>query len=179
MQIHTIGHSTRSLAKIVELLRENSIDALADVRTIPKSRFNPQFNRETLHIFLKETGIQYSHWPDLGGLRNPVANSPNIGWKNKGFRGYADYMRTEKFERALNELIEQAAHRHFAVMCAEAVYWRCHRMLLSDALTVHGVTVLHILDHARTDPHKLTSFAKVEGTSILYLPEEPYQPPLL
>jgi uncharacterized protein (DUF488 family) len=179
MQIHTIGHSTRSLDQFLQLLQQNSIESLADVRTIPRSRFNPQFNREAIHAFLKEKAIHYSHHPDLGGLRKPQSDSPNIGWKNKGFRGYADYMQTEKFERAVAELIDLAKKQRVAMMCAEAVYWRCHRMLLSDALLVRGVSVFHILDHGRTEPHKLTSFAHVEGTHILYLPEEPYQPPLL
>lgn len=179
MNIYTIGHSTRKPDAFVQLLRQSSIETLVDVRTVPRSRFNPQFERETLSAYLKESGIRYLHYADLGGLRNPKPDSPNLGWQNKGFRGYADYMLTEKFERAIVELIQEASTSKLTVMCAEALYWRCHRMLLSDALFVRGNAVFHIVDEKHIEPHNLTKFAKVEGNQILYPPDPPHQLPLI
>lgn len=179
MNIHTIGHSTRKPDGFVQLLRQSAIETLVDVRTVPRSRFNPQFERDALNAYLTENGIRYLHYPDLGGLRNPMPDSPNLGWQNKGFRGYADYMLTEKFERAVGELIQEASRSKLTVMCAEALYWRCHRMLLSDALLVRGNAVFHIVDETHIEPHALTKFAKVEGTRILYPPDPPHQLPLV
>jgi uncharacterized protein (DUF488 family) len=179
MNIYTIGHSTRKADVFLHLLRLNSIETLVDVRTIPRSRFNPQFSREILSLFLQENGIKYLHFPDLGGLRKPLKDSLNTGWKNSGFRGYADYMLTEKFDQAIKELMDLVSTTGLTVMCAEAVYWKCHRMLLSDALVVRDVSVIHILDEKKLEPHALTKFAKVEGTRILYPSTDPYQPPLL
>lgn len=179
MLIHTIGHSTRPLNVFYKMLQQNSIQTLVDVRTMPRSRFNPQFNREALSAYLDQNGIRYVHHPDLGGLRRPIPNSPNLGWKNQAFRGYADYMQTEKFGRAIEELIELSKDQNLTVMCAEATHLRCHRLLLSDALVVRGISVIHIADENHTEPHELTSFARVEGARILYPSNEPYQPPLL
>src|SRR5262245_34256438 len=179
MNIYTIGHSTRKADIFLRLLRLNSIETLVDVRTIPRSRFNPQFSREILSLFLQENGIRYLHYPDVGGLRKPLKDSLNDGWKNAGFRGYADYMLTEKFDHAVTELIDLASTTRLTLMCAEAVYWKCHRMLLSDALLVRDVSVTHILDEKKLEPHALTKFAQVDGKQILYPSGDPYQPPLM
>lgn len=164
----TIGHGTRSLAELVELLRGAGVSQLVDVRTIPRSRHNPQFNRDTLPEALAETGIAYLHLPGLGGLRRPRPDSVNGGWRNTGFRGYADHMHTPEFARNLDVLIERSRSRPTAVMCAEAVPWRCHRSLLADALTVRGIRVEHILGAGHSELHELTPWARVDGTSITY-----------
>lgn len=167
----TIGHSTRTLDEFVALLQENKVTLLADVRTIPRSRHNPQFNSETLPGSLDEVGIGYVHLPDLGGLRHTVKDSVNMGWRNASFRGYADYMQTTGFEKALTELASLAKTDLVAIMCAEAVPWRCHRSLIADALMVRGVHVADIMGPGKTSEHRLTKFAKVEGTEITYPPE--------
>ncbi|HEY1242441.1 MAG TPA: DUF488 domain-containing protein [Bryobacteraceae bacterium] len=169
--VFTIGHSTHPLPDFLSLLQAHSIDLLADIRTVPKSRYNPQFNTGALPQPLAEAGIQYVHIPGLGGLRHPRPDSPNSGWRNLSFRGYADYMQTPEFAKSLDELLRLAADHRVAIMCAEAVPWRCHRSLVSDALTVRGVQVLHIMTPQKADPHKLTSFARVHGDHILYPPD--------
>ena len=169
--ILTVGHSTRPITEFIELLRAHEVTHLVDVRTIPRSRHNPQFNAESLAVELPAAGITYTHQKDLGGLRHPRANSINTGWRNASFRGYADYMQTAEFERALTNLIASAANGQIAIMCSEAVPWRCHRSLIADALTIRGIAVEHILSKKR-NPHALTPFAKVEGTHIEYPPEE-------
>jgi len=141
---------------------------LADVRTIPRSRHNPQFNADTLPTGLAAAGIGYRHLKGLGGLRHALSGSPNTGWQNASFRGYADYMLTADFDFHLAELIELARSARVAIMCAEAVPWRCHRSLIADALTVRGVQVEHIMSAKRRDPHRLTRFALVEGVRITY-----------
>ncbi len=152
----------------MELLRAHRVDLLVDVRTVPRSRHNPQFNRETLPGALAPAGIGYLHMPGLGGLRRARPDSRNLGWRTPGFRGFADYMETAEFEKNLAELIRLAGERQAAIMCAEAVPWRCHRSLISDALLVRGVAVGHILSASRAEPHSLTPFASVEGVRITY-----------
>ena len=166
--IRTVGHSTRPVDAFIEMLEAHGIKKLIDVRTISKSRRNPQYNREALERSLREAGIGYEHMKALGGLRHPLKDSPNMGWRNESFRGYADYMQTAEFEAALNQLGKAAAHHAVAIMCAEAVPWRCHRSLISDALTARGYPVEHIMSATKSVPHTMTSFARVEGTSVLY-----------
>jgi uncharacterized protein (DUF488 family) len=168
MIVSTIGHSTRSLEEFVGILKAHGIQQLVDIRTIPRSRRNPQFNRETLPESLAAEGISYRHIGALGGLRRPRPDSVNTGWRNESFRGYADYMQTPEFEAALQELIDVANKAPTAIMCAEAVEWRCHRSLVADALTARGIEAQHIQSATRAKPHRLTSFATVDGTTIVY-----------
>jgi uncharacterized protein (DUF488 family) len=166
--IYAIGHSTRSLDKFVEILKAHEISLLADIRTIPKSRHNPQFNEDSLALELPKMGIRYRHLKELGGLRHPSKDSINSGWENASFRGYADYMQTQEFAHALGELIELASEERVAIMCAEGNPFRCHRSLVADSLTVRGISVLHISSRKSAKAHVLTPFAKVNGTSITY-----------
>jgi uncharacterized protein (DUF488 family) len=168
MVVFTIGHSTRSLEDLIALLHENAVQTLVDVRTVPRSRRNPQFNRDALPESLRTAGIDYVHFSGLGGFRPVRPDSPNTGWVNPSFRGYADYMQTAEFERNLDDLIDLATHTPVAIMCAEAVYWRCHRGLIADALTVRSIQVEHILGPGRREPHHITSFAHVSSTQITY-----------
>ena len=167
----TIGHSTRSLKELLELLEAHGVEQLADVRTIPRSRHNPQFNRESLARKLRRAGIGYTHMPALGGLRHARPDSPNQGWRNASFRGFADYMQTPEFEAGMVALIDAAVSARTAIMCAEAVPWRCHRSLIADALCARGIRVEHILSATRAEPHVVTSFAVVKGTRVTYPPE--------
>ena len=162
----TIGHSNRQLAEFIAMLQAHGVQTLADVRTVPKSRYNPQFNRDTLPSALEAAAIRYVHIPGLGGLRHPRKDSTNLGWRNPSFRGYADYMQSAEFARGLEELI--AIPGAVAIMCAEAVPWRCHRSMIADALTARGIPVEHIMTAQTRTPHKLTSFAHVEGTAVTY-----------
>jgi uncharacterized protein (DUF488 family) len=164
----TIGHSTRSAAELIELLRLHAAEGVIDVRTIPRSRRNPQFDRDTLGVALGATGIGYRHVAALGGLRRARRDSPNAGWRNASFRGYADYMQTPAFAAALQALIVDAQSRRLALMCAEAVPWRCHRLLIADALVVHGIVVEHIVGKERTLQHALTPWAVVTDGGLLY-----------
>ena len=164
----TVGHSTRAVDDFVALLRAHGVTCLADVRTVPRSRHNPQFNKDSLPDSLSKAGIGYVHMPGLGGLRHARPDSINRGWRNASFRGYADYMQTPEFEQNLERLIELAKESCVAIMCAEAVPWRCHRSLIADALTLRGVRVLDIMSLTRTQVHALTSFANVRGTVITY-----------
>jgi uncharacterized protein (DUF488 family) len=166
--VYTIGHSTRTLEEFVELLKTYSINLLVDVRTVPRSRHNPQFNKETLPASLKQDGIRYIHMPEIGGLRHPKRDSINLAWENSGFRGYADYMQTQEFTDNLLKIVALARENCLALMCAEALPWRCHRNLLSDALVVHHVKVEHIIGKDSTINHQLTEFAQIEGTKITY-----------
>ena len=150
------------------MLHANGVKRLVDVRTIPRSRTNPQFNRESLAESLAEAGIGYTHVAELGGLRHTRKDSLNTGWRNASFRGYADYMQTPEFEAAIQALIEAAKCEQVTIMCAEAVPWRCHRSLIGDALKVRGIAVEDILSATRTQPHELTPFAKVNGTQVTY-----------
>lgn len=166
--VYTIGHSNRTLEEFIELLRRYGIQRLIDIRTIPRSRHNPQFSRENLSRFLRNRGIGYRHMIELGGLRRAQPDSVNTGWHNASFRGYADYMQTEAFANAVAKLIELAGERTTAIMCAEAVPWRCHRSLVGDALVVRGIEVRDILGPAAARPHELTAMAKVDGMAITY-----------
>ncbi len=164
----TIGHSTRPIEEFVSLLRVHGVARLVDVRTIPRSRHNPQFNRAELSAALHNAGIHYTHLKVLGGLRHPRADSVNAGWRNSGFRGYADYMQTPEFDAGLERLLELAARERSVIMCAEAVPWRCHRSLIADSLVVRGIPVEDILSEHAPQAHKLTPFARVRGTRITY-----------
>jgi uncharacterized protein (DUF488 family) len=166
--ILTIGHSTRPIDQFIELLRQHGVERLADIRTIPRSRHNPQFNGDALAKSLEREGIAYTHLQELGGLRHPRRDSINTGWRNASFRGYADYMQTDEFEQALGRLLQLCAEKRCAVMCAEAVPWRCHRSLLADALLAHGVSVEHILSGSRRDVHNLTPFARIQDQRVVY-----------
>jgi uncharacterized protein (DUF488 family) len=166
--VFTVGHSNHTLDEFKELLKAHRVSVLVDVRTVPRSRHNPQFNRETLPDNLAEEGIAYEHLPGLGGLRRAKPDSVNSGWRNASFRGYADYMQTEEFARNLAALTELKLRQNLAIMCAEAVPWRCHRSLIADALMIRGIPVMHILSAAKAEPHQLTSFARVQGTRIIY-----------
>jgi uncharacterized protein (DUF488 family) len=167
MPVLTIGHSNRPLADFLEMLKAHAVDVLVDVRTVPRSRYNPQFNRETLPHPLAAEGIEYVHMPGLGGLRQSLKDSRNTGWRNLSFRGYADYMQTAEFKTHLDEL-SRLESRRVAIMCAESVPWRCHRSLIADALAARGLPVGHIMSATRSDPHKLTSFARVEDMQVTY-----------
>jgi uncharacterized protein (DUF488 family) len=164
----TIGHSTRSIDELLELLRAYEIALLIDVRTVPRSRFNPQFNSNTLAHSLSHAGLHYRHLPELGGLRKPKKDSVNVGWRNESFRGYADYMQTEVFRAALETLMADGRQFHTAIMCAEAVPWRCHRSLIADMLTIRGWTVRHIMNRNELRVHSLTSFAVARDGTLTY-----------
>jgi len=172
-RVLAIGHSTRTLPELVALLRSCGVAALADVRTIPRSRHNPQFEQESLARELPEAGLRYVHLPALGGLRRARRDSPNGAWRNASFRGYADHMQTAEFEAGLVDLRSLARDGPVAIMCAEAVPWRCHRSLIADALFARGVTVEHIVGRGRTRPHRLTPFARLSGRQVSYPPTEP------
>ncbi len=166
----TIGHSTLPIEEFTAILRSHGVKQLVDVRTIPRSRHNPQFNADALAESLPDAGIGYVPMPALGGLRHSRPDSPNGAWRNKSFRGYADYMQTPQFHEAVAELLKLSVDRRTAIMCAEAVPWRCHRSLIADALTVRNVPVVEILSASKARPHVLTEFAHVEGTTITYPP---------
>ena len=167
----TVGHSTRLLAEFIALLKAHSVARLIDVRTVPRSRHNPQFDRDSLRAALAADGIGYDHVAGLGGFRRTHPGSPNTGWRNASFRGYADYMQTPEFAKHLADLIAGATRERLVLMCAEAVPWRCHRSLIADALMVHGLRVEEIINGTRRRIHKLTPFASVSGTVITYPPE--------
>jgi uncharacterized protein (DUF488 family) len=169
-RVLTVGHSTRSIEDFIHLLQAHGVACVADVRTIPRSRHNPQFNAESLPGSLRLAGIDYIHLPALGGLRHTTPSSPNTGWRNSSFRGFADHMQTSQFALALKELLGLAGRQQIALMCAEAVPWRCHRSLIADALLVHDVRVEHIMSASRRDVHSLTPFAKVDGLHLTYPP---------
>ncbi len=166
--VFTIGHSTRSLEQFIELIKHYGIKHVIDIRTIARSRFNPQFNEETLPKSLKSKGISYTHMKELGGLRHASPDSINTGWHNASFRGYADYMQTDAFAKGIDLLIKYALHDQIVIMCAEAVPWRCHRSLIADALLVRGIDVEDIFSQTSVKPHKLTPWAQVHGHTITY-----------
>jgi uncharacterized protein (DUF488 family) len=166
-RLYTIGHSTRSFADFLELLKREGVRHLIDVRAFPVSRRYPHFGKESLGESLPAASIRYSHFPGLGGRRKGLADSANVKWRNAGFRAYADYMNTSEFEAAMDRLAFSASESTCAVMCAEAVPWRCHRTLISDAAEARGIQVFHILD-AATSRHALTSFAAVEDSRVRY-----------
>jgi uncharacterized protein (DUF488 family) len=173
LTIFTIGHSTRPLNEFIELLRANGVKRVIDIRTIPRSRHNPQFNRDTLGPALRKSGIAYVHLKKLGGLRHAKQDSANLGWHNASFRGFADYMETPEFAAGLARAIKLAEAKPSALMCAEAVPWRCHRSLVADALVVRDIQVLDIVGTSPPKPHKLTPFARVRGVHITYPTEKP------
>ncbi len=193
--IWTIGHSTRPIDELLGLLRTHEIGLLVDVRTVPRSRYNPQFNRDTLAHSLHGAGVQYRHLPELGGLRKPTRDSINQGWRNDSFRGYADYMQTGDFQRVIEELMAygtgttsfspahpgRAETRPFRVviMCAEAVPWRCHRSLIADMLTIRGWAVRHIVSGNDVLVHSLTPFAVVQNGTLTYPGHPEGEPPAL
>jgi uncharacterized protein (DUF488 family) len=169
--IFTIGHSTHPIEEFTGILKAYDIETLVDIRTIPRSRHNPQFSQEYLVPALESGGIAYRYMKNLGGLRHTKKDSPNQGWHNLSFRGYADYMQTAEFQHAVKELIALGKTSRTAIMCAEAVPWRCHRSLVSDALIVRHISVEDIMSAHKSSPHKLTKFAQVKGEQILYPPE--------
>ena len=168
MTVSTIGHSTHPIEEFVRMLATHGVRQLVDVRTIPRSKRNPQFNRENLPASLEAAGIAYRHMPGLGGLRHPRKDSINTGWRNASFRGYADYMQTPEFDQNLNDLMQIASKAPSAIMCAEAVPWRCHRSLIADALLARGVPVMEILSATKIQPHVMTPFAKPDGEQVTY-----------
>jgi uncharacterized protein (DUF488 family) len=167
-RVLTIGHSTRSIDEFIRLLAAHRVNRVVDIRTIPRSRHNPQFSRDLLLAALRRAGIRYTHIAGLGGLRHPSPDSVNSGWRNAGFRGYADYMQTPAFGKSLERCIDFAKGEQIVLMCAEAVPWRCHRSLVADALLVRGVPVSEITSGIRTRPHSLTPWAEVKGVAITY-----------
>jgi len=169
----TIGHSARTLAEFIRLLQVHGVSRVVDVRTVPRSRHNPQFNKDSLPRELKKAGIGYIHMPGLGGLRHAKRDSINVGWRNASFRGYADYMQTPEFKKALGELIRLADQDRLALMCAESVPWRCHRSLIADALLARGILTEDIMSPTSRTVHALTAFAKVRGGTITYPAEVP------
>ncbi len=166
--IFTVGHSTRSLDELVEILRAHGVKRLIDVRSIPRSRHNPQFNRETLSKALHNRGFNYRHLKALGGQRHARRHSVNTGWRNASFRGFADYMQTPAFKSALEELLSLAGQKPTALMCAEAVPWRCHRSLIADALTARGYEVRDIMSVTSAKPHVLMAMARVHDQQVTY-----------
>jgi uncharacterized protein (DUF488 family) len=170
--IFTMGHSTLPIERFISLLETYGIERLTNVRTVPRSRHNPQFNADELRRTLAQQDIDYVPLQALGGLRHARKDSINTGWRNTSFRGFADYMQTDAFQQGLEELIALGREKRTAIMCAEAVPWRCHRSLVADALSVRGIPVIEILSATDYRPHKLTLFAHVEGTTITYPPEQ-------
>lgn len=170
--IFTLGHSTLPIERFIALLRTYGIKRLVDIRTIPRSQHNPQFNEDALASSLAAEHIDYAHLPALGGLRHARKDSPNAGWRNRSFRGYADYMQTETFQDALETLIQMSHQKRVAIMCAETLPWRCHRSLVADALVVRGIPVVEILSESSYRMHTLTPFAQVDGSQITYPTEQ-------
>ena len=169
MTIYTIGHSTRSFDAFRALLEAHAIEQVADIRTIPASRRHPQFAGPALADALANAGIGYRHFPGLGGLRKPRRDSRNGAWRNASFRGYADHMETDEFRRSLDALVDWSA-RPTAIMCAEAVWWRCHRQLVADALVARGIEVRHIATDTSAAPHGLTEFARTDANGRVTYP---------
>lgn len=168
MHIFTVGHSTWPVDEFIDIVRAHDVQGVVDIRTVPKSRHNPQFGQDQLAESLNTVALGYEYLKSLGGLRHPRKDSINVGWRNDSFRGYADYMQTEEFAAGLDELISLAGQSTVAIMCAEAVPWRCHRSLVGDALLVRGIEVFDIFNSKTAKPHTLTSFAKIEGERITY-----------
>jgi uncharacterized protein (DUF488 family) len=171
-EILTVGHSTRDPGELEDLLGRHGVDVVLDVRAHPGSRRMPHFGREALERSLATVGIGYLHVPELGGRRRPVPGSPNTGWRNEAFRGYADHMASQEFARGLARAEAEAGDRRACLLCAEALWWRCHRRLVADALTLRGWRVLHLAGTEEPEPHALPSFAVVEGEPITYPPAQ-------
>lgn len=172
LTIWTIGHSTRTSAEFLALLAANAIEAIADVRRYAGSRKHPQFNPDALRDSLGAIGIQYVALPELGGRRRPRPDSRNTVWRNEAFRGYADYMETPEFGAGIERLLELARHKHTAILCAEAVWWRCHRSLIADWLKAHSVEVRHIMGAEKTEVHPYTSAARIRNGVLSYAPDD-------
>jgi uncharacterized protein (DUF488 family) len=170
--VFTVGHSTLPIEEFVAVLAAYGIERLADVRTVPRSRRNPQFNADALAASLRDAGVEYVPLGELGGLRKPRADSQNLGWRNESFRGYADYMQTQPFAQGVARLVELSRERRTAIMCAEAVPWRCHRSLVADALAARAIPVVEILSATSYRDHALTPFARVAGTAVTYPPAQ-------
>ena len=168
MTIFTVGHSTHPIGEFIGILQAHGVKKLIDVRTVPKSRHNPQFNGDALAASVRASGITYRRMESLGGLRHARKDSPNGAWRNASFRGYADYMQTEEFSTAIDQLLERGRTNDSAIMCAEAVPWRCHRSLIADALIVRGIETMEITSGVRARPHSLTQWARVTGTRVTY-----------
>lgn len=166
--VWTVGHSTRSAEEFGQILLAHGVQVLVDVRSFPGSRRYPQFNRAALAESLKEIGIEYKHEPRLGGRRKPRADSHNTAWKNASFRAYADHMESEEFRKGVKDLLELATESRTAVMCAESLWWRCHRSLISDYLKAEGHTVIHILDQTKSEAHPFTSAARIVDGALSY-----------
>jgi uncharacterized protein (DUF488 family) len=166
--IYTLGHSTHPIDEFVMILQAYEIGLVVDVRTIPGSRHNPQFNQPELKQDLQRHNIGYTHLKELGGLRHTTKASINTGWQNLSFRGYADYMQTEEFRVGIEQLIKLAQTKRTVIVCAEAVPWRCHRSLIGDALVVRDMLVQDIMSEKSANPHNMTPWAKVDGVSITY-----------
>lgn len=175
-RLYTLGHSTRTIEEFMGLLCHYGIKTLVDIRTVPRSRHNPQYDQSVFMATLTEAGIHYIYLKGLGGLRPKTDSDVNLGWRNASFRNYADYMQTADFDKALGELIKIAELETAVILCAEAVPWRCHHSLVADALLIRGVEVIDIMDERHANPHKLTSFAKVDGFKITYPPEKSNEP---
>ncbi|HEX3068814.1 MAG TPA: DUF488 domain-containing protein [Thermoanaerobaculia bacterium] len=172
MQIFTIGHSTRSQEEFLDLLREHEIGLLADIRRYPGSKRYPHFGSDAMAEWLPENGIRYVHMPELGGRRKPLPDSPNMAWRNEQFRAYADYMATDEFRTAIDTLLALSINARTAIMCAEAVPWRCHRNLVSDELVRRGIDVIHIINSGSSRPHAMNSHAVIEGEHLVYPAEQ-------
>jgi uncharacterized protein (DUF488 family) len=173
-RLWTIGHSTRNIDDFISLLEENGIKLLADVRSLPGSKRHPQFNKEALAESLSAQGIRYEHFPELGGRRKPKRDSRNTAWRSASFRGYADHMETEEFQEGIERLLALAREAGLAgIMCAEAVWWRCHRSLISDYLKSRDIEVIHILDAGKIEPHPYTSVARIMNGKLSYTAENP------
>jgi uncharacterized protein (DUF488 family) len=172
--LYTVGHSTRSLEELVDLLRAWGVQQVVDVRTIPRSRRNQQFEGEALRRSLAAAGLSYLHLKSLGGLRRPRRDSPNTAWHNDSFRGYADFMQTPEFEQALQLLLEEARTMPTAILCAEAVPWRCHRSMIADALAARGLAVRHILSLTSAPLHELHPAARVDSQGRISYPASPH-----
>ena len=164
----TIGHSTRSLDEFIEILQSFRIELLVDVRSFPGSRRYPHFNREALNGSLRASGIDYIHLPELGGRRRPLPDSLNMTWRNESFRGYADYMETDEFRDGIDRLLALGRDRRTVIMCSEAVWWRCHRSMISDYLKAKGVAVIHILAAGKSEAHPYTSVARIVNGELSY-----------
>ncbi len=166
--IWTVGHSTRTLPDFFALLRSQDIRLVADVRQFPGSRRHPHFGKAAMSASLNEAGFEYAHFPELGGRRKALANSPNVLWRNEAFRGYADYMQTDAFQKGVGGLLAAAARKRTCIMCAEALWWRCHRGLIADYLKAHGHRVLHILSRNKVEEHPYTSAARIVNGGLSY-----------
>jgi len=166
--VYTIGHSTRTIESFISILKVYGIKEVVDIRTIPRSRHNPQFNKDTFPESLKKSNIRYVHMAGLGGLRHATPDSVNKAWRNASFRGYADYMQTSEFESALEKLVELSGRRRVVLMCAEALPWRCHRSLVADALLIRKIHAIDIFSPTISKKHLLTPWAKVRGKRVTY-----------